>query len=158
MATAGTAAWLHGLSGFGPGTPPAVVALETRRNYRVSASEVHSTTRLHRDDRLLVHGVPTLSVARALFSLAALVPGIPLAVVANAVDEAVRDRKATDAWLRAALERIRCRGRNGVRVFEQILDDRSEAPTESWLGAQVLEVIDRADLPRPTVQARVSWA
>lgn len=155
VATEGTAAWLHGIGRFGPGRPPTVVALESLRDYRLEVSSVRSSTNLGNGDIVAVDSIPTTSVARTLFSLAAAVPRIPYEVVADAVDEAVRDGKATDRWLRAELERIRCRGRNGVTVFERILDRRVNAPTESWLEREFLRLIDGFDLPRPQVQARV---
>lgn len=152
VATEGTACWLHGIGAFGPGRPPSVVALEGVRDYRLDGAAVHSATRLHRRDVVRVRGIPTLGVARSLFSLAAAVPRIPLVVVENAVDEAVRDGKATDRWLRDTLQRIRCRGRNGVSTFESILDRRALGPTESWLEREFLRLVDAAGLPRPKVQ------
>lgn len=152
VAVEGTACWLHGLGGFGPGDPPSVVSLESRRDYRVPDVAVHSSTRLGRQDLVHVRGIPTVGVARALFSTAAAVPRIPRRVVANAIDEAVRDGKATDAWLWDTLDRIRCRGRNGVSVFESILEARVAGPTESWLEREFLRLMDVADLPRPSVQ------
>ncbi|MBX3313038.1 MAG: DUF559 domain-containing protein [Actinobacteria bacterium] len=128
------------------------MTLEAVRDYRIGGAAVHSATRLSRRDVVRVRGIPTLGVARALFSIAAAVPRIPLAVVDNAVDEAVRDGKATDGWLRDTLERIRCRGRNGVSVFEAILDRRALGPTESWLEREFLRLLDAADLLRPKVQ------
>jgi very-short-patch-repair endonuclease len=152
VAAEGTACWLHGIGGFGPGRPPAIVALETVRDYRVGGVAVHSATRLSRRDVVRVRGIPTLGVARALFSLAAAVPRVSMVAVENAVDEAVRDGKATDGWLRDTLQRIRCRGRNGVSVFESILDRRELGPTESWLEREFLKLLHASDLARPKVQ------
>lgn len=154
-ATEGTAAWLHGIGGFGPGDPPSVVAREQIRDYRVPVTAVHSSTNLRPRDIVVVDGIPTMNVARTLFSLAAAVPRVRHDDVANAIDEAVRDRKGSDGWFRSELERIRCRGRNGVKVFEAILDARADAPTESALERRFLALAERYDLPRPLVQARV---
>lgn len=155
VATRGTAAWLHGIGRFLPGDPPEIVARESARDYRAPASDVHSSTNLGPPDVVVVDGIPSLSVSRMLFSLAAAVPSVSFRTVAAAVDEAVRDGKASDPWLRADLERIRCRGRNGVKVFERILDSREDAPTESWLEREFLRLLDRAGVPRPRAQARI---
>jgi hypothetical protein len=163
----GTAAWLHGIPRFGPGDPPSVVVFEPRANYRHDRADVHTSTTLDPEaDVVVVDGIPTLTVARTLFSLAAAIPGPSSPVsevrreaardrVRGAVDDAVRLGKASDPWLWWMLERIRRRGRNGVREFETILADRAESPTEGWLERQFLVVLADAGLPAPICQERV---
>ncbi len=153
-----TAAWLHGLDGFGPGRPPEVVVRRPGHDYRLPLASVHTTTRLPDDDLVVVGSVPTLGVARTLLTLAALVPDeLSIGTVRGAVDEAVRDGKASDRWLWWRLERLRCRGRTGVSAFEEILTLRSGGKvTESWLERETLRLIAVADLPLPVCQARIA--
>jgi very-short-patch-repair endonuclease len=76
--------------------------------------------------------------------------------VRDAVDVAIRDRKATEAWLYWRLERLRRRGRPGVRRFEAVLAGRrTDGATESWLEREFLRVLRGAALPLPICQERV---
>ncbi|HEX2576384.1 MAG TPA: DUF559 domain-containing protein [Aquihabitans sp.] len=150
-----SAAALHGLSSFEVDQPVEVVVRHDRSHRRSPLATVHSSTWLPHDDLVEVAGIPTLGVARTLLTLAALVPTIPFEVVRDAVDTAVRDGKATDRWLCWRLEQVRCRGRNGVSIFEQILSERSGAPTESWLERELLRLLAAAGLPLPTCQRRI---
>ncbi|CAN5746277.1 hypothetical protein BH10ACT1_BH10ACT1_21010 [soil metagenome] len=156
IACRGTAAWLHDIDGFEAGVLPSVVVAKPRSDYRVGMAEVHASTWLPAADVLLIDGIPCLSVARTLFSLASAVPSIDLERVCDAIDVTVRDGKATDKWLWWLLERIRCRGRNGVTVFEGLLVERSGArATESWLEREFLKVLAGAGIAAPRCQRRV---
>jgi len=151
-----TAAWLHGLPGFGPGVPPHVLIGARSARYRGGLATVHTTTNLPADDVLPVKGIPTLSVARTLMTLAAAPRLVSLERLRGAVDEAVRTGMATDAWLFWRLEELRCRGRNGVRRFEAVLQARAGgAVTESWLERELLRVLAAAGLPLPACQRRI---
>jgi len=156
VACRGTAAWLHGIEGFDPGAPPNVVVAKATSDYRLPIADVHASTWLPVDDVLRIDGIPCLSVARTLFSLAAAVPSVHLDAVVDAVDVAVRDGKASDPWLWWLLERIRCRGRNGVTVFEDLLVERAGGKvTESWLEREFLKVLAAAGLRLPRCQRRI---
>lgn len=150
-----TAAWLHGIPGFSAPTRPEVVRRGRKADHRSALAIVHSTTWLPSDDLIPVAGIPATSVARTLFSLASLVPEVPLERVRAAVDDAVRLRIASDRWMWHRLEKLRCRGRNGVSAFESILTARSDSPTESWLEREALCVLAAGGLPAPRCQARV---
>ena len=151
-----TGAWLHGSSGFAVPALPEVVVGRRSFSYDHELCTVHTSTNLSADDLVVVDGIPVLSVARMLFSLASMVPALPYDRVKGAVDEAVARRIAHDPWLWARLEAIRCRGRNGVSVFERILVERSGgAVTESWLERETLRLIDGAGLPRPVCQGKI---
>lgn len=152
-----TAAWLHGLPGFGPGDPPEVLVAGRKSDYRFQLARVHSTTWLPTDDLVTVDAIACTSVARTLFSLAALAPQLSIERVRGAVDEAVRLRLATDKWLWWRLEKLRCRGRNGVSNFEAVLTARAGGSvTESWLEREFLRLLDAAGLERPVCQARIA--
>jgi very-short-patch-repair endonuclease len=151
-----SAAWLHRLPGFTLGHPPEVLVARPRFDYRLELATVHTTTWLPATDRIVAGGLPGTSVARTLFSLASLVPELPLDRARGAVDDAIRLGKATDGWLWWRLERLRCRGRTGVSAFESILAARSGGEiTESWLERELLRVLRRGGLPLPACQARI---
>lgn len=151
-----SAAWLHGLSGFQPGLAPEVMVERLGSEYRVPCAQVHTTTWLPSDDLVVVDGLPATSVARTLLSLASLVPQIPLDQVRGAVDEAVRDRKASDAWLWWRLERLRRRGRPGLTVLGSILAARAGGEvTESWLEREFLRILAGAGVALPACQLRL---
>ncbi len=157
VATQRAAAWVHGFGcGFRPGALPAVVVGRRRYDYRSPVAEVHTSTWLPPEDLAIESGVPTLSVARTLFSLAGAAQVVSPSVVADAVDIAVRDGKASDQWLWWMLERTRRRGRNGVLVFEAILASRAGgAVTESWLEREFLRLLREAGVELPACQRRV---
>ncbi len=156
VAVARSAAELHRIPGLPRPDVPEVL-IQGRSLARLGPDVVvHRTTWLPGDDLVVVEGIPCTSVARTLFSLAALVPEVPLDVVRGAVDEAVRLRLASDDWLWWRLEKLRCRGRNGVRAFESILTARADSPTESWLERQMLRVLERGGLPAPRCQRRIA--
>jgi very-short-patch-repair endonuclease len=103
--------------------------------------------------------IPVTSVARTLLGLTALVPEVPEERVRTAISVAVRDGQASDAWPWWRLERLRCRGRNGVTVLERILRRRASlGPTESWLEQRFLDLLVEHGLPTPKVQRRVRRA
>lgn len=152
-----TGSWLHRSRGFPVPVVPEVTVPRTSFRYDLDRVDVHTTTYLPSQHIVMVDGIPTLSVARTLFSLATLCPALPVDRVRAAVDDAVADRKATDAWLWWMLDQLRRRGRRGVAVFEQILTDRAGGlVTESWLEREALRILAEAGLPLPECQARIA--
>ena len=152
-----SAAWLHGLGGFGP-TPLEVTVARPLPGGAFGPGRIHTTTYLPVDDQVTVDGVRSLSVARTLLSLASLVPAeLTIDQVRGAVDEAVANGLARDPWLWWRLEKLRRSGRNGVSVFEAILSERAGGQvTESWLERETLRAFRAAGLPMPVCQARVA--
>jgi very-short-patch-repair endonuclease len=151
-----SAAWLHALPGFEVGRPPDVLVTRIGSRDSKATARVHSTTWLPPDDIAKVDGIPCTSIARTLFALAALVPLLERDAVKAAVDDAIRRKVASDAWLWWRLEKLRCRGRGGVSVLEEILTARAEGEvTESWLEREFLRVLDDAQVRRPRCQRRV---
>ncbi|MEZ5177093.1 MAG: type IV toxin-antitoxin system AbiEi family antitoxin domain-containing protein [Acidimicrobiales bacterium] len=152
-----TAAWLHHLiAGRRRAGPPEVMVRRPGGHHNPNAV-VHSTTFLPPDDVVTVDGIPCLGVPRTLLTLAALVPHeLTYDEVKGAVDEAIRVGIAHERWLWWRLEKLRRSGRNGVRVFEQILEARAAGEvTESWLERETLQVLVGAGLPAPVCQARI---
>jgi hypothetical protein len=151
-----SAAWLHGIPGFPPPERHEVLRLGRERSHDSLLAKIHTTTSLPRHDLTEVDGIPCLSVARTLMTLAALVPEISAERVRGAVDDAVRLGLASDPWLWWRLEQLRCRGRNGVSVFEDVLTARADHPTESWLERELLRVLREAGVPLPVCQERIA--
>lgn len=148
-----SAAWLHGLPGFALAIRPEVTVPGGRIPATSSVAQLHTTTWLPSDDRIEVRSIPTLSVARTLFSLASVLDEGELR---GAVDDAVRLGLATDRWLWWRLERLRARGRDGVSAFEALLQHRAGgAVTESWLEREYLALLVGAQVPIPVLQRRI---
>jgi putative AbiEi antitoxin of type IV toxin-antitoxin system len=155
-----TGACLHGL---GPKAwrqlPLEVSVVKRRRHTESDLARIHTTTNLGPDDIVPLRGVPTTSVARTIFGLAALVPEVTEEDLRDLVDIAIRDGRASDAWLWWRLDQLRCRGRNGVSVLEAILADRDgKGRTESWLERAFLDCLDEVGFPHPKVQQRIRHA
>lgn len=118
---------------------------------------VHSTTNLSSDDLVKVGAVPCIGLARTFLMLASLVPEVSVGAIRTAIGDAAREGKVSDAWLWWRLECLRCRGRNGVTVLEEVLRRRQRlGPTESWLEHTFLDLLEAAGLPLPEVQSRIS--
>ncbi|HEX7133747.1 MAG TPA: type IV toxin-antitoxin system AbiEi family antitoxin domain-containing protein [Iamia sp.] len=153
-----TAAWLHGLVPW-----PGVIDISVPKGRSVvglqdpAGLRIHTSTNLPPDDITVIGATPVTSVARSLMGLAAMPEHeVPRHELVDVVETAVQRRLASDRWLWWLLERRRCRGRNGVTRFEDVLAERAKlGPTESWLERAVLRVIDDAGLPRPIVQRRI---
>lgn len=167
-ATRSTAAWLHGLPGFDPPAGnPEVVCLESCCQYRSKVASESSSSWLTEKAIVVIRGIQVLCIEWVLFSLAGEIPGpkdrrtteaIRLQkrrIFHRAVEDALRLGLTTEAKLWAHLEDIRCRGRKGVTEFELLLQERADAPTESWLEREFLAVLDRFGLPRPDCQERI---
>lgn len=151
-----TAAALHGLHRFESSRSVDVLVRRVGGKALHPGVTIHTTTNLSTDDLTAVDGIPCTSVARTLLLLAGLVPRVPVDVVRGAVDDAIRTGAASDGWLWWRLEKLRCRGRNGVSVLESILTRRARGEvTESWLERTFLEVIRAAGVPVPVCQARI---
>lgn len=155
VATTTTASSLHGLTDFRL-EPIEILVRDRRRATESPFARVHRTTYLPSDHLVEVDGIPTLNVARTLFSLAATVAEITEREVVEAIDDARRKGLATEPWLRWMLKTLRRQGRNGVAVFERALDRSFGVPiTESWLETESLRIIGGAGLILPQTQARI---
>ena len=152
-----TAAALHGIGGFEVDGPIEILVRAGHRNARSTKAQIRTTNWLPSNDLTEVDAIPVTSVARTVFSLAALVPALPLDRVDEAVDDAVSRGLATEKWMWWQLEETRKRGRNGVRALEQVLSERAgTGVTESWLERTTLRILADAGLPLPLCQKRVA--
>ena len=128
---------LQGVPGVPEPSKPDVLVGRVRTPNDSDLATVHSTTWLPADDLTVVEGIPCTSVARSLFTLAALIPEVSEEDVRGAVDAAIQMGRATDAWLWWRLEKLRCRGRSGVANLEAILVKRAGgAVTDEELAAK----------------------
>lgn len=151
-----TAGRLHPLHGFERIDLVEVTVTRDRHHGRHPLALVHTSTNLPSDDVVHIGPIPCTGVARTFLGLAALAPKVPVERIRTALDVAARDGLVSDAWLWWRLEQLRCRGRNGVRVLEEILQRRQHlGPTESWLEHRFLELLEAHGLPLPTVQRRI---
>lgn len=152
-----TAAAVHKVKGFRLDGPVEIVVRDARQSARSTLARVHTSTWLPSDDLVVVDGIPTLGVARTLFSLASLVPELSVVALEDAIDHAISSGLASESWLWWRLGKVRCRGRNGVTAFEDALVARGGAPVaESWLEKEVIRILRAANLPLPDCQARIA--
>lgn len=119
---------------------------------------VHSTTDLPGEDRTVLRRIPTVSAARNLMTLGAVVPEhLTQEELTEVLARACESGEVSERWLLWLLERRRIQGRDGVTAFEEALAARLElGPTESWLERTVLRILDGAGLPLPRTQHRVA--
>ena len=156
VASHATAAELHGLVDRSPnGRIHVLAARRANSRHGSDLAVVHTTTRLPIDDVTTIDTIPCTSVARTLLLLAGE-PGADAERLRDLVDAAIRDGKASDAWMWWRLERLRCRGRSGVTLLAAILSVRADGEvTESWLERRFLAVVTAAGLPTPRCQQRI---
>jgi hypothetical protein len=135
------------LKGRSPGRPVAAMI-------RGIPLRVHTTTSVPPSDRFVVDGVPTLSVARTLMGMGALVPDeLSSSAYVELISRAVDQGLATDRWLWWMLDRRRCRGRDGVTPFAEAMAARTRlGPTESWLERELQRLFQSHGIPQPATQ------
>ena len=156
-ATATTALALCAIRDFT--VTPACVTI-ARRPHRLALAGVTETFWLPDTHRTTVHGVPSVTVARALFDLARTFGDRRLA---RAVDRALAARAVTVAELRAVVDDLAERGRKGAPALRRILDERADgaAPPTTALESRFLELVLDHGLPEPDRQVamtgRLGW-
>lgn len=147
VASGPTAAALHGFDGFAL-RPPHHLTVERGRSIDRPPHVIHTTTELPPGDRTLRHGIPVLSVARALIDLAKFVRADTLTA---ALDGALRDRLVTEDLLHQRIAALRCRGRYGIpKLIDVIEGCEASRGGHSWLERRFLEICAQAGLPACT--------
>jgi hypothetical protein len=112
--------------------------------------DLHLVRRLHPDDRTVVQGIPTTSIARTLLDIAATRPRL----LERAFEAAERLQLLDLRAIHELLDRSHgCRGRPALAA----LTDRRELPpaTRSELERDFLRLCDDAGLPLPLVNVIV---
>ena len=129
------------------------VTVDTGRRVGSRGMTVHNVRRLHEDDRAGRDHIPVTSVARTLLDIATVVPPRRLA---RAVGEAERLR----LFDLRALHRLCARsgGSRGLRALREAIHRYEPAPpvTRSGLERLLVEICDRAQLPRPAMNLFVA--
>ena len=111
---------------------------------------VHWTRSLPIADRAEVDGIPVTRPARTLIDLAAVVGGDDLE---SALDSALRDRLVTVPYLDRRLAELGSRGRDGLVVLRQLVDDRRDSkPADSQAENRLRRALIAAGLPKPVRQ------
>ncbi len=144
LVTGRSAAALHGLDGFEEGALDFLVP-SARKDRRV-VGRVSSSPSIGPLDRATVDGLAVTSGTRTVLELIGRVNERELG---NALDSALRNGLTTPAVLFRRLDELGRRGRAGVETFDRVMES---AGVQSWLERQLLELIERAGLPRPTLQ------
>lgn len=100
-----------------------------------------------------VHGIPTTSVARTLIDLATV---SDVGLVAKGLDDALRKRIVSRAWLRWCLTQVP-QGRPGIRVIRALLDEREDSggALQSPFETEFFQALIAEKLPLPVVQHEV---
>ncbi|MGI9602702.1 MAG: hypothetical protein ACR2QE_12505 [Acidimicrobiales bacterium] len=109
---------------------------------------VHEPRLLSRDHRTVLDGLPLTTPARTLFDLANL--GLHPKRIERAVDAAWSRNLVNRARLEAVLRQLAKRGRRGIRLMRELIEDRAEnyRPPESGLEKRFEEIVDLHGGPR----------
>jgi hypothetical protein len=147
-----TAAHLHGMVDCRrPGRIDVLVA--RGRHDEAAGARLHTTVRLHADERSLVDGLPVTGEARTLVDLAGLLDDAHLELVAR---DLARRRPALSAEVLVLADRRR--GAPGLARLRRVLDalplgiELAESPLE----AEALALLARVGVPAPAVQHEVT--
>lgn len=144
LVTGRAAAALHGFDGFAPGPIEYLVPRHARRS--LPGAIIHTTATLRPADRAMVNGFRCTSGVRTVFELAATATREELS---KAIDSALRDGLASEAFLRRQLASLRGPGRRGVALLDDLLRDTGG---HNWLERRFLTLVREARLPKPRCQ------
>jgi very-short-patch-repair endonuclease len=157
VVTSSPALALDGVRGFDLGRIRVVTA---RRPARWALPGVEETFRLPDHHRRVVDGIPTATVARALFDFGA---GCSPLRLRRATDAALAARRVTIEALERVVDDLGERGRHGTAEMRRVLAERQVAyrAPASELEAEFLDLVRLARLPAPDRQVdlggRLEW-
>jgi very-short-patch-repair endonuclease len=147
-----SAARLFGFPGFDDDVLE--ITVRGRQRSRPNGVIVHDTQVVGAQHGGVVDRIPTMSAARTLCDLTAVVrPWI----VQRAVDDALRRKLTTVDQLRGVLDALDGRGRRRSTVMRETLRWREQGlqPGDSAPEARLAQLLVRGGLPRPEQQHRV---
>lgn len=152
MASHLSAAVLHGIPGFKPGTAELSVVRGTK--FRRPGLRVHTSTDLDRCVRQVVDGIPVTDPARTILDIARVVGDQRLL---RCIEWARRNEKTDWPALIATLAAHARRGRPGVQRLRRILlaNAHRDEVTDSDLELLALAVMLEHGLPEPELHYRV---
>ena len=138
-----TGGWAWGVLRW-PGQPLDVTVVGRARRSRRGIN-VHCVRHLHPDDRVVIHGIPCMSVARVLLDLAESRPRL----MRRAFDEAERKRVLDLREVQRLLERSR--GHRGTPRLEALIAETTDPPplTRSELEESFRDLLREEDIRQP---------
>jgi len=149
----GSAAALHGLTGYRPGRVEIVAP--SGRNHHSNVALIHRSD-VYRSTRVLA--IPVLTVCDSLFMVAGLSDGHRVQV---ALDDALASGMLTVEELQRRYLGFAGSRRAGLGRMRALIDERSGGafvPPESVLEGMLYAILDRPGMPRYRRQAPLPWA
>jgi len=152
MASHHAAAALHGIPGFGRGTPELSIPRGTE--HRRQDLRVHTSSDLDRCDRVVIDGVPTTDISRTILDLSRRSSDKR---VLRAMEWARRTDRASWSNLIATLARHARRGRPGIQRMRRVISEHAHRDeiTDSDFELLVLSLMREVGLPEPELHLRV---
>jgi very-short-patch-repair endonuclease len=147
-----TAAALHGIPGFGEGTPE--VSIERGLGMRSSTIRVHTSTDLDRTEPVVLRGIPCTSFSRTILDLARTTSDKRLL---RCIEWGRRTQRADWPDLISTLARHARRGRPGIRRLRRVImahADRREV-TDSDFELLFLAFLREHAMREPVLHHRV---
>jgi very-short-patch-repair endonuclease len=143
-----TAATLWGL--LRPGFGPIDVTVVGRQTGRPAGTRVHRTVGLDRPERRVHKQLPVTSAAPTILDIAV---DLPARLLEWALDEALLKRLARETEIKRTAAAV---GHRGAPIVRKLLADRTtETLTRSMAEERMLELVRRAELPQPEINARL---
>ncbi len=144
-----TAAALWGFDGCKL-SRPFHVTLPRERQVRRLGAVVHTTDLMPLLDCARFDGLPVMSATRTIVDLARSEPNDRLT---TALDSALRDGLTSEVFLHSRIADLRGSGRYGIPRLLDVIDGAELGRGgQSWLERRFLELIGKAQLPRPRTQ------
>jgi hypothetical protein len=153
IASHACAAALHGVPGFGEGTPELSIPRARGGRLRIHAI-VHTSTDLDRCNRVVLRGIPATDIERTVLDLARRTGPQRLARV---IEWARREGLTTwDALIRTLARHARC-GRPGIRRLRGVIlaNMHREEVTDSDFELLVIMSLVERGLPEPELHHKV---
>lgn len=146
------AAVLHGIPGYGEGTPE--ISIPRGGGLRRREAIVHTSKDLDRCNRVLRQGVPVTDLGRTLLDIGRTVKDRRLL---EAIEWSRRERDLTWNDLASTLARHARRGRPGIRRLRRVImaNIHRDEVTDSTFELLALAALVEAGLPEPTLHHRV---
>jgi len=152
-ASGNTAAALRAFDGFDL-RPPFHILTTRDRNVRRIGHVIHTTLDLPLIDRGRVHDIPVLSATRTLIDIAR---STSRQVLTAALDSAMRDGGTSEDFLHGRLNALRRSARQGPAALLAVIEGQEiTRGGQSWLEREVLRLLDRAGLPKPSTQVTLA--
>ena len=152
VAWGSTAAALHNFPGFS--LRPIYIAVGDHQRVRRKEAHVRYTSALPQHHVTTIDAIPTTTIARTLMDIAATHHERK---VERALDNAISLRIVTVAECQQTLSELTQSGRNGVRLFRRLLEDRAagDARSESVLELQFESLLRSYEIAIPHRQINV---